>query len=321
MKKFVLAITTFNRLAYLKDCIQSFDETKSTKHQWTIIVADDGSNDGTIDYLKKLELRHTEIKLIQNIRIGVHQQTNTIFKELESTSFDCCFKIDDDITFLKSGWDEIYFQTALETGCHHLVYCDEEWSKEQLLQQFVTRGKLVGKIPALQVNGIFFTITPQVLKAVGYFDVGSFGFRGMGHVDYTVRCARAGFTDKDTPWDIKDSNTYLSAVKRNYNSVLSSSAISTYDSFFREKKAEIIRQKHRVYIPLQKLNTTIFSRFKEELIESLSAKVEQFETEKADLVEWYEREIAKIKDWYANQNQHLPNWYLKAGRVFKLFKK
>ena len=34
------------------------------------------------------------------------------------------FKIDDDITFLKSEWDLLYYNQAIKTGYHHLIFCE-----------------------------------------------------------------------------------------------------------------------------------------------------------------------------------------------------
>ena len=45
--KFTLAITTFNRLNYLKACLDSWIQTRSIDVDWTLIIADDGSDDGT----------------------------------------------------------------------------------------------------------------------------------------------------------------------------------------------------------------------------------------------------------------------------------
>jgi len=321
MKNFVLAITSCNRKDYLQECIESWNKTRSLDNKWKLIIADDGSTDATLEYLESLELMDVEIYVIKNNKIGVHQQMNTILKELEKMNFDFCFKVDDDLTFLKSGWDELYYKTAIETGNHHLVFCDETWSEKQLLKKAKTTTNLVGKVPMLQVNGIFYTITPEILKSVGYMDVASFGFRGMGHVDYTMRCARAGFTNAQTPWDVNESNAYLSAIKENYNSVLPSTAIGVYDSYFRKEKEKIIQQENREYIAMQAINNSLFSQFREQLIIALSAKVELFEAEKTKLVDWYEQEIEKIKAWNTNQYKHLPRWYLSLGKVFKLFAK
>ncbi len=205
--KFTLAITTFNRLNYLKACLDSWIQTRSIDVDWTLIIADDGSDDGTTDYLDSLKIKNAKVVVIKNKRLGVHQQMNTILNYLETIDYDFCFKIDDDIAFLKTGWDKLYYEAAIKTGNHHLVFCDENWCKEQFLDKPKIERVLNGRVPMLHTHGFFYTLTPHVIEKVGFMDVESFGFRGMGHVDYTIRCARAGFTNHEfTPWDVPNSN-------------------------------------------------------------------------------------------------------------------
>lgn len=320
MTLFILTITTFNRLQYLKACLDSWGKTRSTDINWKLIIADDGSTDGTLEYLNAIKFENTEVIIIKNERIGVHQQMNTILKRLQNINFDFCFKIDDDITFLKSGWDELYYTTAMETGNHHLVFCDENWCTDQFLGSKALAKGLVGNVPMLHAHGFFYTLTPQVVEKVGYMDVDSFGFRGMGHVDYTMRCARAGFTNEVTPWDMLNSNAYISATKHDYKSVLPSTPIHAYDTYNRERKESIILQKGRIHIPFQDIDPNIYLKFKEELIEALSDKVVNFESDKYEIVSWHEQENKKMRNWYNSQYKHLPNWYIKLGKLFKLVK-
>jgi len=317
---FVLAITTFNRLKYLKKCIDSWSNSKSNEVIWTVIIADDGSTDGTLEYLEVLKIEDVKIHILKNNRIGVHQQMNTLLDFLEGIDYDFCFKVDDDIAFLKSGWDELYYQVAMETGNHHLVFCDENWCSEQFLATPVVSNQLRGSVPVLHAHGFFYTLTPQVLEKVGFMDVDSFGFRGMGHVDFTMRCARAGFSNEDTPWDVLNSNTYISATKQEYKSVLPATPVHVYDACNRIRKENEILQTDRIFIPSQPIDTNLYAKFKAELITALSDKVINFELEKKEVVDWYENEIEKINDWHENQYNYLPKWFLFIGKGFKIFK-
>ena len=320
MKNFILAITTYNRYEYLKECIYTWEITRNATASWQLVIADDGSNDGTLEYLDSLIIEKAEIIVIKNKRFGVNQQMNTILNYLESIDYDFCFKIDDDLTFLKQGWDDLYYQTAIDTGNHHLVFCDQNWCAEQLVDTPKMEGDLIGKVPMLHAHGLFYTFTPQVIKKVGFMDVESFGFRGMGHVDFTMRCAKAGYTSKDMPWDLLNSNEYISATKNNYKSVLPSTPIHVYDEYNRAKKERVILQENRIYVSNKPIEANLYTNFKEELIEALSNKVVNFESNKKEIVSWYDTEILKIKNWYINQYDHLPKWYIKLGKIFKLLK-
>ena len=207
--KFILAVTTYNRLSYLKRLVESWYGTRCDEIEWHLIVADDGSKDGTLSYLEALSEKETAFTLIQNHRQGVHHQTNTIIKILEGFVFDMCFKCDDDITFLKRGWDEAYYKAARQSGFEHLCFYDQEWAPEKNLNPPITIGKLACHCEPKDIQGAFFTITPEIIRKVGYFDVGQFGFKGLGHVDYTFRCCRLGFNNAKAPFDIASSNAYL----------------------------------------------------------------------------------------------------------------
>lgn len=320
MNTLILAITTYNRIEYLRECILSWKNTKTEDSNWILIVADDSSDDGTIEYLEALNIENTDVVILKNKRLGVHQQMNTILNYLENIEYDFCFKVDDDITFLKPGWDNLYYNTAIKTGFHHLVFCDKNWGKEQFLETKIVTDNLVGRIPMLHVQGCFYTFSPDVTKKVGFMDVDSFGFRGMGHVDFTMRCARAGFTNPKTPWDIAHSNSYISATKQEYKSVMPAMPIHVYDAFNRETKENVILKENRIHIAKQPKKIKLYTEFKQEIIEAMSVKIVNFEEEKKEIVSWYDIEILKIKDWYTNQYGYLPNWYLKLGKIFKLFK-
>ena len=45
-------MTTYNRKEYLQNFIDSFAETIDSHSRWGLIVADDGSTDGSLEWLK-----------------------------------------------------------------------------------------------------------------------------------------------------------------------------------------------------------------------------------------------------------------------------
>jgi len=215
--KYVLAITTFNRIEYLKKCIETWLSTNNIYAQWTLIVSDDGSTDGTLEYLEKLNILFKKV-IIKNQRRGIHHQVNQIIKYLENTPFDVCFKCDDDVEFLLPGWDNAYFLAIKKSKYDHLVFYDQRWigRKYQTGKHRVVNDCLLSLVDVKNVQGAFYTITPKVIKTVGYFDLNKFGLCGLGHIDYSVRCCRAGFNNINNVFDIKDSNKYLKLVTKNY---------------------------------------------------------------------------------------------------------
>jgi len=73
-----LCIPTFNRLPHLRECIESVLD-KFGNYPYEVIVADGGSTDGTIEYLK--ELNRKEVVLIEQGKLtGITKAYNESFK-------------------------------------------------------------------------------------------------------------------------------------------------------------------------------------------------------------------------------------------------
>lgn len=218
--RFILAITTYNRLDYLKECVESFLRTRDDSVSWQLIIADDNSTDGTSEYLKYLEEHYGAI-IIRNNRSNIHRQVNTILKKLSTMTFDFCFKCDDDVIFIEKGWDLLYWQTAERTGYTHLIHYDDNWRMDSNLSRSVKFGNLESRCKPEEIQGAFYTVSKDVLDKVGYFDEQQFGSNGLGHVDFSFRCCRAGFNVLSNPFDVLNSNYYirLQSVDTYYSSL------------------------------------------------------------------------------------------------------
>lgn len=251
---FVTAITTYNRCEYLKRNVESWDATRNHSHKWTLIVADDGSTDGTLDYLEGLRIPGVEVRVIRNQRRGVHYQTNQILREVQGLDFTFAFKTDDDLLYLAPGWDDAYYQAAMATGFHHLAFADAEWMRfhgnvSAKPEQDHASGILSSKVKTEMPQGAFWTFTPDVLRDVGFFDLQNFGLCGYGHIDYTLRCCRAGYNDPKNVCDLKDSSKYLRLVlqKEGYRSAVNDAARAKATNTQAEmnRKIQVMRQDRR----------------------------------------------------------------------------
>jgi len=229
-KKFVLAITTYNRLDYLRKCVESFIQTRDDDISWQLIIADDNSTDGTKEYLQKIEENHNAI-IIHNNRTGIHHQVNTILQTLSTMTFDLCFKCDDDVQFIQKGWDKMYWKTIRRTGYDHLVFYDKNWQPYSNLSQSIRFGNLVSNCQPDKIQGAFYTLTKQVIDKVGYFDTQQFRGSGLGHIDFSFRCCRAGFNVLSNPFDVVNSNQFVQLQSVNsYTSASSQKNKSTSNS-------------------------------------------------------------------------------------------
>lgn len=253
-RKIAIGVTTYNRISYLKEFIKSFCKTKNNYFNWTLIIADDGSTDGTIDYINKLNIKNVNVILIKNKRIGVHRQTNLIFKEFENGKYDFGFKCDDDIIFSKKGWDSLYIRASEKSKKDHLVYYGEEWRPTGTLS-IMPQLEIESRVSFKDAMGCFWTFNQDLLSKVGNFDVENFGFRGQGHIDFTARCCRLGFNDIGSLKDAFNSNYYIRMQPRNnYISTIENSKEDklSRDAFEKDRKNSIINT-NRGFILCKKL--------------------------------------------------------------------
>jgi glycosyltransferase involved in cell wall biosynthesis/tetratricopeptide (TPR) repeat protein/GR25 family glycosyltransferase involved in LPS biosynthesis len=214
---FVFAVKTFNRVEYLKDCINSFVETANPDYNWKAIIADDGSSDGTEDYLQTLRIPF-ELHIIRNDRRYAVGQTNTIFQLARNLGYDFGFCVDDDVVFTQDGWDRLYYTAAMASGFHHLCHFNlkhyhqlaDRAGLENGDAPFIdSTGLCAAHADAYSCMGALFTFTPDVLEAVGFADEPNFPIRGQWHIDFTARCCRAGYNTIAKCFDARHANEFL----------------------------------------------------------------------------------------------------------------
>lgn len=251
---FVLAVTTYNRKKYIDEFLISWDKTRSKDVKWTVIIADDGSVDGTLDYLDNIHFEDVSIFILKNKRLGIAGQTNTIIDRLMSMEFDVCFCCNDDILFTRGGWEFLYWDVLKRTGYDHLCYFDSTWKIKNNLDEPLVRGQLCNPCLPENIQGCFFTLTPEVLRNIGYFDTVNFGFRGLAHVDYTWRCCRGGYNVLETPFDVLNSNDYLETQKDNYILSIPGPIQSIINNESEKRRKWKIIRRNRIFIPKAEIN-------------------------------------------------------------------
>ena len=248
MKKLILAITTYNRKDYLERCLNSWFLNRNKDVEYEIIIADDGSTDDTLAFCQTLvdnvPLGFPKTTIIKNKRIGVSNQTNTIIKELENRDFDLCFKVDDDVYFQKQGWDDLYLNAIQETGFQHLIFIPEVFCDKSA--EIIKLKSLESRINSFLLPGLFYTLTPEIIRTVGYFDCRAFGPAHSGHVDYSYRCCHAGFNSAKNPFDAANSNLFIgNSFDKCKWDVYKTGPLSTND-----KDAFLAYSFSRIYVPL-----------------------------------------------------------------------
>ena len=158
--KIVTCVTSYNRLPYIKKFVSSWKNTISKEFENILIIADDGSKDGTLKYLDAVESKN--IFIIKNNRLGISKQTNCLLRKSLSIGFDYGFKCDDDIWFDKHGWQNLYINAINNSGKDHLCYHNRDWCWPRRDQ--VKENLLLAQTSVLDAMGCFWTFTPEVIK-------------------------------------------------------------------------------------------------------------------------------------------------------------
>lgn len=265
--KIIYGLTTYNRKDYLINHIDTWYKTIDKDLDWTLYINDDGSEDGSVEYLEKLKLG--DVKIVKNFaqRRGVHYGINKILKYAEENTFDFGFKAEDDIFFKNEGWDNLYISAAEKSGYKHLAFVDKSWAKKytsRILLKNPRKNKkksIEAKIAnAYNAYGCFWTFTPAIIKKVGYIDVKNFGLAGNGHSDYTLRCCDAGFNNRRPFYDAINSENCIGMIKDNYRCAAPGKVRNFASTFGVKKghKGKVLERKNRGYIPYRELDYNIF---------------------------------------------------------------
>tara|TARA_X000001036_G_scaffold355460_1_gene337273 strand:+ start:7854 stop:10391 length:2538 start_codon:yes stop_codon:yes gene_type:complete len=254
---FVTAVTTINRLEYLKSFVSTWLETKSPDAESVLIVADDGSTDGTVEWLTEdLDAGDSGLQVIRNNGSGIARQSNSILDAIVDFDFpiDAVFMCNDDIRFRKNGWDDAYYSAMQSSGFDHLVYFNPEWKPASHTENSTRSESLISHCNARGAMGCFYTLTPELIEKLGFFDEDSFPVRGHSHVDYTIRACRAEANDTQFLFDLIDSNEYISMVlrdgyKRTFRTLSVKEMKQTTSNEALSIRESILLSEDRIYVP------------------------------------------------------------------------
>jgi glycosyltransferase involved in cell wall biosynthesis len=222
----VYCITTYNRLEYLKAHVTSWNKYRDSKYGWTLILLDDGSTDGTIEYIQNLDIDKVNIIKRFNNRRGTHYQVNQALRLCSELEYNIGFMAEDDIYFIKSGWECQYAVAIATSGFDYLCYFNREWATNHGRASIVkpkvelTSVNLQSEVSAYDSFGCLWSFTKRVIDKVGFFDCNNFGVWGNGHTDYSLRCCRAGFNRGPNLYDFLNSDEYIRMVDSNYTQSL-----------------------------------------------------------------------------------------------------
>lgn len=253
---YVTGVTTYNRIDYLKNFIETWYSTINLNFHQTLIIADDGSTDGTVEWIQNnLLLPGVKLIFLRNDCRGIARQSNSILNTIAemhpppSVGFMC----NDDIFFIKNGWQTRYNRAIISSGFDHLVYFNNNWKATTVKKRMKGKVNLLGNCTSREAMGCFYTITPNLIKEIGFFDEKSFPVRGHSHVDFTMRACRFGANDAKSLYDIENSGLFIDMIQREdyvgtHRILTLKEHIWTRTSKFLDYRESIMNEKNRVFI-------------------------------------------------------------------------
>jgi glycosyltransferase involved in cell wall biosynthesis len=221
-----IGIVTYNRREILSDTI---DQVRALTRQpdAMLVVADDGSNDGTLGML-----REKQVPVITGINMGIAWNKNRALFLL-SHMLDCetVILLEDDTRPNRAGWEAAWMRAAREWG--HVNFAGD-WLSEHFLSG---SGTVEDPVRCGMVTAQCAAYSHTALTFGGYFDP---RFRGYGHehVEHTRRLVRVGYGGTDDRVDGEERVVY-NMIKGDLT-VLSTQ--SYFDSAQEERNLQLARR-------------------------------------------------------------------------------
>ena len=177
--KIGIGIVTFNRLSRLKDVVQKVRDLTTGRYE--LVVADDGSTDGTQEYLKA-----EGIRCVFGPNMGVCWNKNRALVALETLNCDPILLLEDDCYPVEKGWD-VYWRMASALWGH---VC---FAHPKLAPWIISgRGTPDDPIVNQKATAQCAAASAVLLRKVGFYDTRFKGY-GVGHAEWTTRAKRAGY--------------------------------------------------------------------------------------------------------------------------------
>ncbi len=221
-----IGVITYNRLEYLKGCINNI--RKYTQSPYYLVIADDGSSDGTVEWCQSEGL-----VVITGQNRGVCWNKNRALYALkEYTDANCIMLLEDDCWSTEKGWELAWLQTT--AIWHHVNYAAPWILKHNPAAIYQQSGEMPTSPYLLKlITGQCTTSSRQALNCVGYLDSRFQGY-GYGHSEWTQRFMRCSAFIDSLPVPIGETypaiNTGLTTQK----------SISYSNEADRQKNAQVL---------------------------------------------------------------------------------
>lgn len=180
-----IGLVTFNRLEYTKQSIQSI--LKTTHSKWKLTVVDNGSTDGTVEYLQKLHKEsYIDSLICLELNIGVAKASNIAWLQEPNAGF--FVKIDNDIIIKKDCWLFDMITLIKANARLGLVGYNVEKKTYPLIENAnATRLRKTDE----NIGGAVVLIPEKTRNLIGYWSE-EYGLYGEEDADYSARVKAIG---------------------------------------------------------------------------------------------------------------------------------
>lgn len=173
-----IAVITYRRRASFELLIDTLQEHTTTPYE--LVVADDGSEDGIVDWCTARGIR-----IVTGENRGVAWNKNRAIFPLEMAGCDPILIIEDDVHPGVTGWERDWVDA---TGLwHHVAYEHPRVADQTMSGTGTPDDPFVNP----KASAALLSVSAEVLAKVGYYDSRFIGY-GHAHAEWTTRIKRSG---------------------------------------------------------------------------------------------------------------------------------
>jgi glycosyltransferase involved in cell wall biosynthesis len=178
--KLGIAVITYNRRNLALRAVDIIESSTTREH--VLLVADDGSKDGTASALRAMG-----VKVATGENRGVAWNKNrALFYLFHIACCDAAILMEDDCFPTRDGWQADWLAAAMQWGHVNLA---GSWFKEAFLSG---SGTLDDPVRCARLSGQCTAFSREAISFTGYVDTRYRGY-GYAHAEHSERLVRGGY--------------------------------------------------------------------------------------------------------------------------------
>lgn len=165
-------VTSFNRVEYLKCSLEALVQTIEYKHGFVINVIDNGSTDGSVDYLKSLPADYPVKSYFIGENLGFSGGLNFGMSLTADQPGIYYMTLDNDMVPLQNDWLISMIEASLAQSVVHMIsYPLFGWDDYARLEFKDHNGFELAEVEPILLWGGIMGIPSQTFEKIGYFDL------------------------------------------------------------------------------------------------------------------------------------------------------